>query len=358
MIVPPEESVGRRGARFGAFTLIELLVVIAIITLLIGILLPSLGRARDQAKKVKSQATLKFIGDGLEMFVAENEEQRRSKGGRDECRETGAYPPSTARDDPTESGEQYLFGAQWAVRYLLGKDARGYIPWRNGEISSTDNYEQEGWYDEDSTYERVGPYVQPEAVTLRAPKNPDLDTNPALPGAPATPPMRTDAKSLKQLVFVDAFEMPVLYYAANTRLGKRPESRLASYRRGDPNDVGVYCMEDNALFTGMCTGTPGGGGLCTYDPWDLAQTDGGGSGTYDSYKMKYFGPDNPTAEEIASALESDEDTRHTFVYYIMNRNVFESSDEKTAIPQRQDSYLLITPGKDGIFGTSDDVKNF
>jgi prepilin-type N-terminal cleavage/methylation domain-containing protein/prepilin-type processing-associated H-X9-DG protein len=54
--------------RCAAFTLIELLVVITIITLLISILMPSLSRARDQAKGVHCLARLREFGTALATY--------------------------------------------------------------------------------------------------------------------------------------------------------------------------------------------------------------------------------------------------------------------------------------------------
>ena len=91
--------------RRNGFTLIELLVVIAIIAILAAMLMPALGRAREQGRKTYCLNNLKQLGLGYALYADDYDEY---------------YPPSaatSAQDRNNDCWDELIF------KYIRTKDA-------------------------------------------------------------------------------------------------------------------------------------------------------------------------------------------------------------------------------------------
>ena len=156
-------------------------------------------------------------------------------------------------------------------------------------------------------------------------------------------------------VIVDDFSQPILYYVANangrpTNIVEDERDEKNEYTGGDQREGPPYYFhQDNQLFTGT-KDEPG---------WD-----------FDGEHAIADSGANLNADELSDPenLES----RNTFARFILDRTLLrsleaqrEQDDGDTTIkpgtplrPVNPDSYLLISAGVDGRYGTSDDVTNF
>ena len=289
-----------------AFTLVELLTVVGIIALLISIVIPSLANARRQARRTTSRATLSTIETALNMF--HNDFQN--------------YPDSTQREDrirdlPNATTHHMLSGAHWLVRALAGHDFQGVDA--KGEVlrayvSTSDNMPYADLLLSAGIYQRKDPYIDNPAIFLR-------DTD-----------QRFDIQSSNstgRLVAIDAFTFPILYYRANPRA----QSPMAT------DTGGVYNQRDNELITGSDRAS----GL---NGWDFAA-----AGRTPSHALYAFGSIDPATIH---------DQKLSFAYFFHQENVHETTGGLTGVikPANPESFVLLSAGPDGVYGTDDDVKNF
>jgi prepilin-type N-terminal cleavage/methylation domain-containing protein len=108
------------------FTIVELLVVVSIIAVLVGLLLPAVGKAREQAQLTKSQANVKQIGTALVTYGAEYNDRQLTYV-TDNLSKYGTNGPTAVTNYGNQTGYDhppvilgYGQGGIWG--YFLGPD--------------------------------------------------------------------------------------------------------------------------------------------------------------------------------------------------------------------------------------------
>lgn len=323
----------RHPRQASGFTLVEMLTVIAIITLLIGILVPSLTAARNQATRAAVKAQINSIVTGSELF--RNEENEYPKSNPYTFGPIGdAAAQTTAINQWEVNG---LSGAHLIVDAMIGRDTLGYDPRPGtGAGGSVDSRWFTGVGPDNQPRFRRNPYVRPEGISLATADKPVQDAFGTYPNQNVMFP-QLDAADVRVPVFYDKFGFPVLYYRANSRATQRtPIIQSSAGAAIDANvSDGVYDGRDNELFTSPVGRPPG----AQHPIRDANQI------------FDYPGGQSFLTNKFAEYMRSFRATS-----FVPNSGTPPQIDFPR--PVNGESFILLSAGKDGIFGNLDDVANF
>lgn len=340
------KKVPSRFARRRAFTLVEMMVVVAIIALLIAALLPAFSHVKNKARRVQALSMFGSLEQGIRAFQGES-----ALG--------GSLPPSRSDnpEDPQKianprhkaaGGEATVLisGAHLLVQAMIGADGLG--PPGFKDTGSGGTRDARWWND---TTDDAGGLYELDATTFE-PKSQrygagyvddkmrDHTTTLAKMkenGTLYSEPLNNSA--LDEAMFIDPWGMPVLYYRAN-----RGTVRLVS----DATGPGIYTQEDNALITGNQNGTQKGA-VAGFAGLDLGKGPLDGTNVYHALaNAEPAGPDPKTVD-----IQTNAAFDNTFTRFI-----HDPSKRSRNTPYNADSYLLISAGYDGRYGTEDDITNF
>jgi type II secretory pathway pseudopilin PulG len=279
------------------FTIVELLTVMSIIVILIGLLVPALSMAKKFAWEVKQKAQFHSIDAAIELFNTE----------------FNSYPDS---GELGPDGQNYC-GAMKLCEAMMGQDLMGFHP------DST--FRSDGW---DRAPGLAGAkLLYPDANMVSAVEyrdNLSIRKGPYLPLESANAYWlediypNTGVFAPRYFVLCDVYRtvtnqttgkrigMPILYYKANTA------NSLHSITDPDNNN-NIYNYRDNHLL--ITLGIPS-------DP-----------------------PPNGLPHRLLEPQRFYKNTKNDKV-------------TTASRPYRADSYILISAGFDGEYGTPDDVCNF
>ena len=289
------KPIAKQSNKEAAFTIVELLTVMSIIIILMGLLAPAMNRVRRFARKVSQKNQFHSINIALEMFRAEFD----------------GFPDSGQFDGSTPAGGVSYCGAMKLAEAMLGQDLLGFHP--------DSRFRRDGTIDGTAATQLYPPTPLP--VNLKARKEPYL------------PLENANAYQLKNIfstsapfnedrfVLCDVYTrvmnlntgkrigMPILYYKANT-------SHISHDLTNPNNQDNIYNYKDNQELVGLGK------------PWNPPPT-----GT-------------PHTLFPNDALKFYEITENAKIPTMITR------------PYRVDSFILISAGFDGEYGTPDDVFNF
>jgi type II secretory pathway pseudopilin PulG len=292
------KSITAKPNKKAAFTIVELLTVMSIIVILIGLLVPALNQVRKFAREVRQQAQFNSINVAIELFNSEFDSL-----------------PDSGATDPV--GTSYC-GAMKLAEAMVGQDLMGFHPdsvfMSNGRDLSGQRqlyHNTQGQPIDIDTNARKGPYLPIENANAYRLQDIYRETN-------------TGPFEPSHFVLCDVFGrvthtgtgkrigMPILYYKANTA------NTMHDIQNPDDTD-NIYDYHDNQelLLLGKPWDPPGGVG----EPHKLAIEDG-----------------KPGVRFYMNTWNDQVTTR--------NR------------PYRADTYILISAGNDGEYGTADDICNF
>lgn len=313
-----------KSKRREAFTIVELLTVMSVIIILISLLVPALNQVKRISKKVVQKKQFNSIDVSLEMYEAEH----------------GEYPDSSATDG---DGQSYC-GAMKLAEAMVGQDQLGF---HRKSLFKASLQDSQG----NLLYQIPG-----------NPPLPNLDQNLKMREGPYLPVEYANAQRMGDstggdyygiyeqldykpfewyhLVLCDVYDrriqgvgikagMPILYYKANPG-GKTNPQR---YEDGTDNgftkadtDTNIYNYEDNDELVQLGA------------PWNPDTT--------------FKHPMDGTVSEGTST--DGVGTTETFYYRINNNEVAIEYGR----PYKADSYILLSAGYDGEYGTGDDIFNF
>ncbi len=312
-----------------AFSIIELITVMGIIAILIGLLVPALSKVHDAAKNVQQKAQFHSIEVALQIT-----DMDKGDGG------LGGYPESNnnfAAPQHLDDNTPYC-GANKLAEAMVGQDFLGFhsdsdyrsdgtnevllktgVPGKVTVYSAaapTPNWQTV----QENINSRIGPLIDLETANAFVMEDIWLNTKITADG------FNDGALSeFPSLVLCDVFAetrssgkktgMPILYYKARTQ-----------FREQDFDD-GVNGILDDIYYY------PDNEGIL-----DLGLPNGLGA----------FGP-QPLADGVTDEAE--------FEQLILNTQITKVNPNVKR-PYNEDTFILLSAGNDGLYGTADDIVNF